>query len=208
MVKSQNRTISVIAILLMLGASPLSVNYSFADIEDTQESRLGAILTEKIVDGKLVVQHYSLPDDYTEGDTQRMLSLDHTSGWAYVNYKAYHSGIILFDGKASKVGENLWEISTNDISNLGERQVDSELSKKSSDSRLVKHKNSSNNDLSYKIIFSGKVVDEIKESVYVISFMNSSFKNPEMSQIVKFQQIGEMVINSEKLIGSNQEFRN
>ena len=31
-----------------------------------------------------------------------------TSGWAYVNYKAYNSGIVLFDGKASKVGDNLW----------------------------------------------------------------------------------------------------
>ena len=82
MVKPRNRTIGVISILLMLGASPLSVTYSFADIEgnledkkgqndsktgnDIQKERLGAILTEKVVNGKLEVQHYALPDDITE----------------------------------------------------------------------------------------------------------------------------------------------
>jgi len=124
MKKSQKRSIGVIAILLMLGASPLSVTYSFADLGNYQEGkkeqksiqkeRLGAILTEKMVDGKLKVQHYELPDDISEGDMQRMLSSDgETSSWAFVNTKAYHSGIILFDGKASKIGENLWKVSTN-----------------------------------------------------------------------------------------------
>jgi len=63
MIKSHNRTIGVITILLMLGASPLSVTYSFADTVDNQEDkkgqndpkseksikkeRLKAILTEK-----------------------------------------------------------------------------------------------------------------------------------------------------------------
>ncbi len=109
MVKPHNRTIGVITILLMLGASPLSVTYSFADIEENQEDRKGqndpkskksikkgelrAILTEKVVNGKLKVQHYALPDDTTENDTQRMVSFeDQTSGWSYVNTKAYHSG--------------------------------------------------------------------------------------------------------------------
>ncbi|MCJ8305592.1 MAG: hypothetical protein MJK05_00925 [Nitrosopumilus sp.] len=73
MKKSQKRSIGVIAILLMLGASPLSVTYSFADFgnyqegkkeqQSNQKERFGAILTEKIVDGKLKVQHYELPDD-------------------------------------------------------------------------------------------------------------------------------------------------
>jgi len=91
MVKPHNRTIGVIAILLMLGASPLSVAYSFADIEEAQEDkkgqnnpksekntkkeRLGAILTEKVVNGKLEVQHYALPDDTTKEDMQRMCPL-------------------------------------------------------------------------------------------------------------------------------------
>ena len=106
-------------ILLMLSTSPVSVTYSFADSEDVKVDKkdensknvkkepLRAILTEEIVDGKLKVRHYALPENTTDEDMQRMLSFEgHTSGWAYVNFKAYQSGIVLFDGKASKVGEN------------------------------------------------------------------------------------------------------
>ncbi len=225
MIKSQNRTIGVIAILLMLGASPLSVTYSFADIEDDQEDkkrqnnpkaekniqkdRLGAILTEKVVNGKLEVRHYALPDDITEKDMQRVLSTEgQTSGWAYVNYKAYHSGIVLFDGKASKVGENLWEISTNDVINLGEGQIDLELSGKSNGSHVVMHETASDEDLSYRVVFSGKVVETDEENIVAIYFMNSGLKNPEMGQNIKFLHIGEMTTKSEKSITSNQELKN
>ncbi len=120
MVKFQNRTIEIIAILLMLSVSPLSITYSFADLSDYQDekdnnpdvqkniqnSRLRIILTEKLVNGKLEVRHYALPDDFSDYDIQRMPSfVDKTPGWAYVNYKTFHSGIVIFDGNASKVGE-------------------------------------------------------------------------------------------------------
>ena len=224
MVKSKNRTIGVIAILLMLGASPLSVTYSFADIEDyqidekeqnnlkakesTQKKRLDTILTEKVVNGKLEVQHYALPDDITEEDMQRTLSFEgQTSGWAYVNYKAYHSGIILFDGKASKVGENLWGISTNGVLNLVDTQSDLESSGKSNDSYAEMHEIVSDEGLNYRIIFSGKIVEIDEENKIVISFLNFIQKNSEEDQNIKFLQIGELNINSEKPIISNQEFR-
>ena len=224
MVKSKNRTIGVIAILLMLGASPLSVTYSFADIEDyqidekeqnnlkakesTQKKRLDTILTEKVVNGKLEVQHYALPDDITEEDMQRTLSFEgQTSGWAYVNYKAYHSGIILFDGKASKVGENLWGISTNGVLNLVDTQSDLESSGKSNDSYAEMHEIVSDEGLNYRIIFSGKIVEIDEENKIVISFLNFIQKNSEEDQNIKFLEIGELNINSEKPIISNQEFR-
>jgi len=223
MVKFQNRTIGVIAILLMLGASPLSVTYSFADIEDnqedkkeqdnskteksTQKNRLGVILTEKVVNGKLEVRHYALPDDTTEEDMQRTLSIEgQTSGWAYVNYKAYHSGIIIFDGKASKVGENQWEISSNGTLNLSDRQL--ELSGKRNGSYAIIHETTSDEILNYRVIFSGKVAEIDEENVIVIPFINSSLKNPEMGQNTKFLQIEELSINLGTAISSNQEFRN
>ena len=167
----------------MLGASPLSVTYSFAENESNQvENReFRAILTEKVVDGKLQVRQYSLPEEFSEDDLKRMLSSDGQISWAYVNYKMYQSGIILFDGKVSKIGENLWEISI---------------------------ENDSNKDLSYKIVFSGKIAETDEGNVFAISFMNSIVKNPEMAQNVKLLQIGESIINSEKSIDSNQEFRN
>lgn len=211
MVKPQNRTIGVITVLLMLGASPISVNYSFADIETQDKSmpdkkeRLGAILTERIVDGQLQVQRYVLPDDTTKEDMQRMLSFEDTSGWAFVSYKAYNAGIILFDGKATKIGENLWEISTNGILRLGENEFNLELSGKSNGSHVKLHGIASDEDLSYKVIFSGKVGKTNDENIFVNSFINS--KNPEMGQNLKILQIGELD-NSEKPIDSNQEYKN
>lgn len=222
MLKPQNRTVGVIIILMMLGTSPISVTYTFADNEEdnqdrngqdnskteqnSKKDRLGAILTEKVVDGKLEVKHYALPDDVSEKDVQRMLSFEgHTSGWAYIKAKAYNSGIILFDGKASKVGENLWEISTNGVLTLGERQFDLELAGKSNGSHVVMHGTASNEDLKYRIIFSGKITETDEENVFAISLMKSGLKNPEMGQNIKILQFGELTTDSEKSIGTNQE---
>ena len=184
MIKLKIRIIGAMAILFMLGASPLSVNYSFAEIENNQEENreLRTILTEKVVDGKLEVRHYALPDELLEDDLQRILSFDGQVSWAYVNHKTYHSGIVLFDGKASKIGENLWAIS-----------IDGDTS---------------DEDLSYRVVFSGKIAETGDENGFVVSFMNSMIKNPETSQNIRLLQIGESVINSEKVIGSNQEFKN
>ena len=148
---------------------------------------IGVILTEEVVNGKLLVRHYTLPDDITEDDIQRRLSFEgQPSSWAYVNYQPYHSGIVIFDGKASMVGDNLWEISTNDV-------IDKTVSDK---------------NFSYRVVFSGKAVEIDEENVIAISFMNYSLKNPEMGQNMKFLQVGELTIKSEKSINSNQEFRN
>ncbi len=66
----------------------------------------------------------------------------------------------------------------------------------------------SDEDFSYRVVFSGKAVEIDKENEIAISFMNSSLKNSEIGQNIKFQQIGQLSINSEKSISSNQEFRN
>ncbi len=91
---------------------------------------------------------------------------------------------------------------------LGERQFNLELSGKSNGSHIVMHGTASDEDLSYKVIFSGKVTETDEENVFVIALMNFGLKNPEIGQNIKFLQIGELTINSEKSIGSNQEFRN
>jgi hypothetical protein len=176
MVKSQFRIIGALSILLMLGASPLSVNYAFAENEENQvqNGELRAILTEKVVDGKLLVHHYSLPEDLSDEDLKRMLSFDGQMSWGYVNYKAYQSGIVIFDGKASKIDGNLWKISIEDASN---------------------------GNLVYKVVFSGKIV-ETKENEFAISFMNSMIKNLETSQNVRLLENVDSPINSEKSNGS------
>ena len=181
MVKFQIRNIEAVAILLMLAASPLSVTYAFGE-NDGNPEELRAILTEKVVDGKLKVNHYALPDGLSETDLQRTLSIDGQTSWAYVNYKSYNAGIVLFDGKASKLGENLLEIS------ISEDILDEEGS--------------------FQVVFSGKVTESDEENVFAVSLMNSMIKNPETAQSLKLLQIGESIINSENSIGFNQEFRN
>ncbi|AJM91510.1 hypothetical protein [Nitrosopumilus piranensis] len=208
MVKPQNRTIGVIAVLLMLGASPITVTYSFADSTGVYEPKasskkdgLEVILTEKVVDGKLLVQRYVLPDDTSKDDMQRMLSTE-SSEWAYVNYKTYNAGITLFDGKAIKVGQDLWEISTNGILSLEEKEFDLELSGKSNGSHAVMHGTTSDEDLNYKVVFSGKVSEN--ENIFEVFF--NSAANPEMGQNIRFLQIG--ATNFGKSVDFNQEFKN
>jgi hypothetical protein len=176
MVKYQIQNFEAIVILLMLAASPLSVTYVFGQNDDKPDE-FRAILTEKVTDGKLEVNHYALPNSLSEADLQRTLSIDGQISWAYVNYKSYNAGIVLFDGKVSKFGENLWKIS-----------IDEEIS--------------------FKVVFSGKITESDKENVIAVSLMNSVIKNPETSQSLKLLQIGESIINSENSMGSNQEFKN
>ncbi len=176
MVKYQIQNFEAIVILLMLAASPLSVTYVFGQNDDKPDE-FRAILTEKVIDGKLEVNHYALPNSLSDADLQRTLSIDGQISWAYVNYKSYNAGIVLFDGKVSKFGENLWKIS-----------IDEEIS--------------------FKVVFSGKITESDKENVIAVSLMNSVIKNPETSQSLKLSQIGESIINSENSMGSNQEFKN
>ena len=178
MVKSKIRNFKAVVILLMLAASPLSVSYAFAE-NDSNPEELRVILTEKMVDGKLKVNHYALPDELSEADLQRTLSIDGQMSWAYVNYESYNAGIVLFDGKASKLGENLWEIS------MDEGILDEEIS--------------------FQVVFSGKTIESDEENVFAVSLVNSMIKNPETAQILKLLQIGEPIINS---IDFNQEYRN
>jgi len=219
MIKFQKRTIIGIVILFMLGVSPLSVTYSFGEDyhgekeKDAQKGekafkkgRLSLILTEKIVNGRLEVQHYTVPEELSEEDKPRILSFkDETLGWAYVNYKAFHAGIVLFDGKATKVGENMWEISSNDMLKIGDGGIDLEFSEKYDDSDEEMDDSTLDGILSYKIIFSGKITEMDYEDELIISFINSGL-NYETSQNAKFPQIGDIAINSEKLIVSHQDF--
>jgi hypothetical protein len=216
MVKLQPRTIRGVIVLWMLCASPISVTYSFADIEDgqnelkilknTENERLDGILVEKMIDGDLKVRHYALTDEFSKKDIQKMLSFDEEISWAYVNYKAYHSGIVLFDGKAPKISNDLLEISTNGTLNLAKIQSDLELSEKSDNFNEI-HGVASSEDLSYKIIFSGKIGEPYEENTFLVSYINSMVIH-EMAQNINILHIEDQAINSEEMMNSHQEIRN
>ena len=132
-----------------------------------------------MVDGKLKVSHHTLPDGLSEIDLQRTLSIDDQMSWAYVNYESYNKGIVLFDGKTSKLGENPL--------------------KSSMDKDII------DDNVSFQVIFSGKTTELDEEDMFTISLMSLAIKNPETSQNLKLLQIGESSINS---IDSNQIYRN
>jgi hypothetical protein len=205
MEKFYTKTFRVVAILVMLSTAQLGVTYSNAEsgenlelmetqkdpkiTNQSQKERLGVILTEKVVNGKLEVRQFALPEDTTEKDMNRILSLEGTSGWSYVNYKAYHSGIVLFDGKVSKVGERYWKISVHGTLDLSKGALNLHLSGKSDYSPPEIKENSSIEDLDYRVIFSGKMEESDKENVFAIAFMNST-QIPETSQNIELLQFG------------------
>ena len=89
--------------------------------------------------------------------------MDEQMTWGYVNYKSYSVGIVIFDGKASKLGENLWEIS-----------IDEDIL----DEQVI-----------FQVVFSGKITESDEENAVAVSLMNSVIKNPETTQNLKSLQI-------------------
>jgi hypothetical protein len=224
MEKNPRNTIRVVAILFMLATAPLAVTYSYAENEEQidlvlsaeelkstkifQKERLGTILTEKLVDGKLEVKQFALPEDTTKDDMSRILSLEGVSGWSYVSYKAYHSGIVLFDGKASKVGEKFWKISVNGTLNLSKGELELELIGKSNSSQPEMIENLSKENMDYRVIFSGKMAESDEENIFAVAFMNPNLKNSESNLDLKLLQFGNSTSESINSIDCNQKVRN
>lgn len=185
MIKFHNKAVLGLAILVMLSTSPMSVSYTFAESSDELEQKIAksskietnkAIITEKVVDGKLEVKRFALPENVSKEDMNRMISFEgETSGWAYVNQKAYQSGIILYDGKLFKVGKNMMEIS--DEKTLGLNGFT--------------HDASQNEEFSFRVIFSGKVIEAGSETFAVI-FTNPSIRDPSIDR-VSLAQITESI---------------
>ena len=205
MEKIRTNTFRVVAMLIMLSTAPLGVSYSYAETEENLEieeiqndpnlpetpniDRIRTILTEKVVNGKLEVMELILPKDTTDDDVNRILSLEGTSGWSLIDFQEYHSGIVLFDGKVSKVGEKYWKISVHGTLDLSKGSLNLHLSGKSNNSNPEIKENSSTENLDYRVIFSGKMEESDKENVFAIAFMNST-QIPETSQNIKLLQFG------------------
>ena len=212
------------AMLLMLSTAPLGVSYSYAETEENLEFEeiqydiqipenshldgIRTILTEKVVNGKLQVMEFVLPKDTTDEDLKRILSLEGTSSWSYIKSQAYHSGIVLFDGNASRAGDKYWKISVNGTLNLFKGELDHNLGGKSNNSATEISENSFNENLDYKVIFSGKMIEFDEESEFAITFMNSALKNPETNMDVKLLQLGNPTSESVIFIDCKEKVGN
>ena len=81
------------------------------------------------------------------------------------------------------------------------------LSGKSDNSNPENQENSSNEDLDYRVIFSGKMEDSDKENEFAIAFMNST-QIPETSQNIKLLQFGTQTSEYVHPTECNQLLRN
>ena len=218
----RNNTFRVVGILLMLSTAPLGVSYSYAEIEEnteyeeipydprleeyTQFDEIQVILVEKVIDGKLEEMEFILPKDTLEEDFERILSLEGTSSWSYVTYKTYNSGIVLFDGKVSKLGQQFWKITLSGTLNLSKGELNLDFSGKSNNSTNKTSPNSSE-DLDYRVVFSGNLDESNEENVFAIASMNSS-QVSETVKNFKFLQFGNLTSENEKNSGWDQYMRN
>ena len=204
----------------MLTTAPLGVSYSYAEIlefeqiesieekisqNSPQKGRFDAILTEEMVDGELKLKQFALPENTSKEDFNRILSLDGTSGWSYINYKPYHSGIVLFDGKVSKDGEKYWKISVHGTMNLSKVELDLQLKKESKSMEPITE-NQPKGEYDYSVIFSGKMEESGERNTFVVPLMNS--QNPDTVKNPKIPQFGPQTFGSIKLIDCNQKVKN
>jgi len=172
----------------MLGTSQLAVTYGYSygdgesqneDLDQAQNKELWKIiLTEKVVNGKLQVNHYAFPENTTSRDVQRILAFEDESKWVNTNYKVYQAGIVLFDGKSSKIDTNVWKIS-NEVTKmtLNELEPEDQQDKLGLISNEV-----ASEEFDYKVIFSGKMTETNVDMNSVMSIMDASLKNLEMEQ--------------------------
>lgn len=211
MVNSQNhKTRAAIAVICMLAASPLAVTFAQAEVTDgesdsevskslkmTRSDKVKAILAERIVDGKLQVRQFDVAEDATPDEIRRTLMFEgKTTGWAYVSGKAYNSGIVLFDGKAIKIGERSWDLSSKGEMEVAGRTLDLELKGKAHGQRVILHGTATNDDLEYRIVLSGKVAQSGEDDIFAIAFIHAGLKNPEVGPNIKLLHLGEISVHS------------
>ncbi|RDJ32023.1 MAG: hypothetical protein DWQ19_13310 [Crenarchaeota archaeon] len=222
MVKSNQNFRTGLMIVFMLAASPLTISQVQAENTDdsgmdsikeipksaiVQKEKVRTILTERVIDGNLQVRYFEVPEDYTDEQIRKALSFEgETLGWAFVNAKAYNAGIVLFNGKAIKVGENAWRMTSQGAVELGGRHLDLELSGKIRGQNVILHGTASNEELTYKVIFSGKVALAGEENTFAIAFVNAGLQDTDSGETIRLFQLGEIQVRSDNQIHLD-EFR-
>jgi len=210
MEKSNTKKILVsFGIIMMLATSPLGVNFTQAEeIDQSEDSaseltkspnlakKLGkGVISERIVDGKLNLQYHNFNDNTSFDDLQKFMMEGETNGWAYVSGKAFKSGIVLYNGKVAKVDDKSWQVTTEGTLDLGGRTLDMELSGKVRGSHMVLHGTASNDELNYRVVFSGKVVETDENGFFALSFMKADLKDQQTGETIKMVQLGQIVLN-------------
>ena len=170
-----HRRLIGITVLLMLATSSLSATYSFAEPSNAQENTslesqemenckktgLRTILTEKIVDGKLEIQQYTIPNLVTKEEVRKTMQIENkTLNWTLI-CNTYNSGIVLFDGKTSKLKDNFLR----DTSEIG-KQIPAEGKEENNGISIIQKEIV--HDYNYQIIFTANT-DEFQENEFFMT---------------------------------------
>ena len=205
MLNLHRRSIGIV-VLLMLATSSLSATYSYAESNNTQENTslgnqevenckkggLRTILTEKIVDGKLEVQQYAIPNLVTKEEVRKTMQIENqTLNWTLV-CNTYNSGIVLFDGKTSKIKDNFW-IDSSDIRKF----VSVEWTEQKDDVPVTQKE--IGQDYNYQIIFTADT-DEFQENEFFITLnleFSPKFQNYENCIMIEgFESYNKSIANN------------
>ena len=205
MLNLHRRSIGVV-VLLMLATSSLSATYSFAESSNTHENTLlenqemenckrgglGIILTEKIVDGKLEIQQYAIPNLVTKEEIRKIMQVENkTLNWTLV-CNTYNSGIVLFDGKTSNLRDNFWR-SSSEIGKIAPvEQKELKGDTKATQKEIAQ-------DYNYQIKFTANT-DEIQENEFFMTLnleFDPKFQSSENCTLVKvFESYNESTIHN------------
>ncbi len=205
MVKSQNHNLrAVIGLIFMLAASPLAVTYVQAEVQEDNsdaesevKERVRTILTERVIDGKLQVRHFEISEEVSSDEIRRTLMFEgETHGWAYVNGKAYNSGIVLFNGKAIKVSEHSWKLSSQGTLEVEGGSLDLELSGRANSHNVIMHGTATSDELQYRIILTGKIAKSGEDDTFAIVFIHAGLKDSKNDETIKLYQLGQVTFES------------
>ena len=174
----------------MLALSPLSVKYGEASMieELAVMQEIETILTERIEDGKLKVQQFGVPKGFSAEEIRQILrNYGDSYNWAKIKENRYNSGIILFDGTASRDDETILKDKFSKIEEKINGSFEFSSENSVSQEQIVNDVFSYENGREYRIIFSGNV-EISEEDALKLVFLKGKLKTSEDPSSVNFQQ--------------------
>ncbi len=210
MQKNQNAKLLIaLGMLFVLAMSPLAVanaqtsnsasanaNVS-ANVNDKTKDRLEKIRAEIVDKEQRRLEEKRDTDRHDERNLRPTIAFDgKTEGWAVIGGTAYESTISLHDGKAAKVGEHLWRVTTNGTISVGDRTFDVDLkgkvqgTKRHGSAIIQLHGKVMFEGEEHRIALGGYLAPTNVENTYALAFTKVGFKGEDYH----FLQVGHLTV--------------
>lgn len=216
MQKIQNaKMLTALALLFVLVISPLAVVYGQTSNTSVDLSTSGNITASggsvkvdssaKIVGDKLNIkdlrekiksERAELKQLRTDERRATIAFTGQTDGWVLIGGIASKASISLKEGKAAKVGDHLWRISTNGTITAGSKNYDVHLKGKVEGNKrygaiVSLHGTAMIGGEEHRIALSGYVAPTSIEKTFALAFTNLGYKGEEYH----FIQVGQVTIS-------------